>query len=127
MIPPVFQLLAADSTIASLLGDNPTRVFPFGEAPELQTYPYATWQTVSGTPENILDDTPPIDRISVQIDVWTRQDPAIQAGPQCFAIAEAIRDCLEPHAHMTFFGNTERASETRTYRHTLSFDFWTPR
>jgi hypothetical protein len=128
MIPPVFVLLSADSTIAGYLGNNPCRVYPFGEAPELVTFPYVTWQTINGVPENNLSETPPIDRIAVQLDVWTRQSPETQAALDCWAIAEAIRDVLEPHAHMTFFGNTERGGiDTRTYRHSLTFDFWQPR
>lgn len=110
--------LKTDSTVASLLGNSPLRVYPFGDAPAALTYPLATWQTIAGVPENVLVGTPPVDRCSVQFDVYTEH-----AG-ECWQISEAIRDVLEPLGHMTFFGNTERAPEVRKYRQTLTFDFW---
>lgn len=110
--------LKGDTTVASYLGTAPLRVYPFGDAPDALTYPLATWQTVTGTPENNLSETPPIDRIGVQIDVY-----AATAG-ECWEISAAIRDVLETIGHMTYFGNTERAPDVRKYRQTLSFDFW---
>lgn len=118
MIPPVFQLAAADVTVKGMLGTNPTRLYPFGQTPDAITYPYSTWQTITGLPENQLSGPPPCDRIGVQLDVWAKE------ADECFALSEALRDCLEPHAHMTFFGNTERDSPSRSYRQTLTFDFW---
>lgn len=119
---PLDQLLGAalkgDSQVSMYLGTAPLRVYPFGDAPDALTYPLATWQTVAGTPENNLSETPPVDRIAVQFDVYSKT-----AG-ECWAISEAIRDVLEPIGHMTYFGNTERAPDVRAYRQTLSFDFW---
>ena len=54
--------------------------------------------------------------------------------PQCevvmvadMAAAEAVRDKLELSAHMVGFGNMERMAETRAYRYSMDFQFWTPR
>lgn len=110
--------LKGDSTVAGYLGMAPLRVYPFGDAPAVLTYPLATWQTVTGSPENNLSETPPLDRYGVQFDVYA------ETAPECWAISEAMRDVLETLGHMTFFGNTERATDVRKYRQTLTFDFW---
>lgn len=121
MIPPIFPIIAADSAVTTYLGTNPTRLYPFGLTPNAVTLPYATWATINGEPQNNLSEAPPIDRITVQVDIWA------ESAGECFEIAEAIRDSLELSAHMTFFGNTERAPDSRSYRHSLTFDFWTAR
>lgn len=118
MIPPIAALLFADPVVTGYLGTDPMRLFPFGQTPDAYTKPYATWQTISGTPENTLSAPPPVDHISVQVDVWA------DSAQDCWEIATAIRDVLELSAHMTYFGNTERATDARSYRQTLTFDFW---
>ena len=121
MIPPIVPLLAADATVTALLGSAPIRVYPFGEAPELQTYPYATWTVFSGNPQNQLGDVPDMDVIGTQVDIWG------ETASSALDVAAAIRDAIEPHAHMVGFGSTTREAETGHYRVRLEFDFFTER
>lgn len=118
MMPPVYALLIADSTVTGLVS---ARIYPFGEAPQGVAYPYVTWQVITALPENCLSSVPPVDAYGVQIDVWA------STVASCLAVAEAVRDKLELSAHMTAFGGTERSSDTRAYRYRMDFQFWTNR
>lgn len=121
MIPPVFPLLQESPAASALLGQNPLRVFPFDEAPEGVEYPYVTYTVFSGDPQNTMDKTPLIDKLSTQIDVWgNNHNSTLDVGA-------AIRDALEPYAHMVGLGSMIRDPETKSYRLRLDFDFFTER
>lgn len=121
MMPPVFSLLSADTSLVALLGSSPFRCYPFGEAPQGVTYPYVTWQILTAIPENTLACVPSIDAITVQVDVWA------SSVASCLAVAQDVRDRLELSAYMVAFGDTNRMPDTRSYRYRMDFQFWTPR
>lgn len=121
MYPAIFATCAASSRVRALLGTSPTRLYPFGEAPQNVTKPYAVWQTISGSPENYLGDIPDIDTHSLQVDVYA---PTATAARD---VAEAIRDAVEPVAHITFWGGESRDPETNNYRVNFTVDWWTQR
>ena len=118
MLPPVFQVLKDSPAVMAFVGGQPPRIFRAGSAPQDVDRPYITWQLVTGVPENNLSDPPPVDRQSVQVDCWHQLDKQIDA------MATAVRDAVEPHAHMTSVLLHEREPETRLYRIAMQFDFW---
>ena len=118
MMPPVYSLLVADTSVTAYLGN---RIYPFGEAPQDGTYPYVTWQVITGVPVNTLACRPDIDAITVQVDVWSK------VLTDCVDAAEAVRNKLEVSAHLVGFGTTDRSTETRAYRYRMDFQFWTSR
>lgn len=121
MIPNVFPILNADTDVKDLLGDDPLRVFPWGEAPKDVALPYATYGVFNGNPQNMLDRVPQVDVLGTQIDIWA------ETASEVIECAEAIRDALEPHAHMTSIDNATRDEETKLFRSRLDFDFFTNR
>ncbi|MFL1404182.1 DUF3168 domain-containing protein [Marinobacter sp. M1N3S26] len=121
MFPPIFQICAGNAAVTNLLGTVPTRLFPFGEAPQGVTLPYAVWQTVSGGPENYLGQRPDMDLFMLQVDVYA--DTASDAR----STAQALRDALEGHAHITGWRGDGRDDETNHYRYSFDLDWWTPR
>lgn len=120
MLPPVFATLAADSGVLDLLGDPP-RVWRHGEAPQDTTRPYAAWHLVVGTPENTLSEAPGMDRCTVQIDCWSPTSAAV------VVLAEAVRNAVEPLAHMTGVVVDERERATKLYHLAMQFDWWLSR
>lgn len=114
MFPPIFQVCTAAAPVTALLGLNPTRLYPFGEATQGVIYPYAVWQTVTGLPENYIDRTPDMDSYTLQIDVYA------ETGTSVRAVAEALRDAIETSAHIVSWRGESRDPETKRYR--LSFD-----
>ncbi len=118
MFPPVFQTLKASADVKAVVGTNPPRIYRHGDAPQDVARPYITWQLVSGVPENNLSDTPPADRQTVQVDCWHQTDAGIEI------LAEAVRDAIEPTAHMTATLIDAREAETKLYRVSMQFDFW---
>lgn len=97
-----------------MLGNNPVRFWPFATAEENAQVPYGVWQIAAGSPENYLTNTPDADGYSIQVDVYA-------ASPsQARAVAVALRDAIEPHAHIVAWRGESRDTETRLYR--LSFD-----
>jgi hypothetical protein len=117
MIPPIFDLCLASPAVIALLGSNPLRLFSFGLAEDGVAKPYATWQTISGSPENYLGDLPDADSWVVQVDIW-----ALNAN-QTLDIARAMRDALEPDAYITGWGNQSFEPETMLYRYNFTVDF----
>ncbi|WP_460640109.1 DUF3168 domain-containing protein [Larkinella harenae] len=121
MIPKLFPVLLASPPVTALLGLNPLRVFPWGEAPQNVAYPYATYGVFNGVPENYMDQVPDLDRLGTQVDVWAKTSESCQQS------AVAIRNALEPIGHMTSISNMERDPQTKSYRLRLEFDFYTTR
>jgi hypothetical protein len=117
MIAPIFQICSSSPAVTALLGSNPVRLFPFGEAPQGVERPYANYQQVGGSPENYLGTLPDSDGYSVQIDVYGESVDSV------LAVSRAIRDACEPVAYITAWGNQSRDFETDLYRYNFTVDF----
>lgn len=121
MYPPVFSVVAADAGVQSALGTNPVRVYPFGEAPDGVGFPYAVWQIVSGGPENYISNAPDLDTYIVQIDVYGLTPTGVRAA------AEALRDAIEPVAHIVAWRGESRDVESGSFRYSFDVEFMTDR
>lgn len=121
MNPDLFPILNQSAAVRLLLGSNPLRVYPFGRAPEGVRRPYAVYSVYNANPENYLDKVPDIDNKGTQITIY---DTVAQKVEGCFA---AIRDALEPHAHMTNFSSVQQDADTNDYSCIMEFDFWDKR
>ena len=120
MLPPVYATLAADSGILDLLGDPP-RISRHGRAPQDSARPYVTWGLVVGVPENTLSEAPGIDRCTVQVDCWSLD------SSDAVELAQAVRDVIEPEAHMTAVIVDEREAGTKLYHIAMQFDWFLSR
>ncbi|HRN97683.1 MAG TPA: DUF3168 domain-containing protein [Candidatus Saccharibacteria bacterium] len=114
MIPSIFPLIAADQACKNTLGSSPVRFFQFGFADQNTAYPYAVWQQVGGEPENYLGNLPDTDTYTLQLDVYGKSSSSV------IAAATALRDAIEPRAHVVSWRGQTRESETKDYR--VSFD-----
>ena len=121
MFAPIFPVVAASAAVTAVLGTAPVRFWPFGEAPEGSVLPYSVWQTVTGTPENYLGDLPDLDSYTLQIDVYA------STGSSARAAAKALRDAVEPHAHIVAWRGESREAETKLYRYSFDVEWMTPR
>lgn len=121
MLPPVFQTLKASADVKAIVGTNPPRVYRHGNAPQDTTRPYIAWGLVFGDPQNNLSDLPPGDRMTVQVDCYHPTDSGIEA------MAQVVRDAIEPVAHMTGVNVDLREPETKLFRISMTFDFITSR
>lgn len=121
MIPDIFPIIKNNNSVTALIGSNPVRFFPFGEAPQNVAYPYVTYAVINGIPANSLDCVPDIDNLPTQVDVWAKTAESAES------VATAIRDAIEPTTSMTNIRNMGRDPDTKSYRITLEFDFWTYR
>jgi hypothetical protein len=122
--PPIYPAVASSPACVALLksGTGPIRFYQFGINEEQpQTYPYAVWQRVGGLPENYLGQTPDIDSFTVQVDVYAK------SADQARTVATALRDAIEPVAHVTGWFGESRDPDTKNYRFTFQTDWWTPR
>lgn len=121
MYPPIFEVCAADPAVTALLGTDPVRLFPFGEAPQDSDRPYAVWQVVTGAPENYVNQIPDIDSWTVQIDVYA---PSVAESRN---IAQVLRNAVEPEAHVVLWGGEYREPTTNFYRYSFDVDWFTNR
>jgi hypothetical protein len=124
MLPDVFALLDV-AAVQAFVG-APARIYRHGIAvAQSPVAPYITWSMVTGTPENHLDGTPPVDRMSIQVDCWSENTGAgsIQIGN----LARAVRDQVETAHHIETFDADLRDPETMRYRASLTFTWWAPR
>ena len=121
MYPPVFVLASASSTVKSLIGSNPVRLWPFGGAGNTPTKPYAVWQVVYGSPENYLAGLPDVDGYGVQIDCYGTTATSARN------VAAALRDAFEPAAYVTSYNGETVDEPTGLARVSFTVEFLTPR
>lgn len=114
MTPPIFDLCSVNPALISLLGSAPFRLFPAGDAPQAVERPYATWQTITGAPENYLATIPDLNSYTLQVDVYA--DTLAQARQ----VVTALFAVIEQHAHVVTLRGETREVDTRLYR--SSFD-----
>lgn len=122
MIPPVFLYASGSPDVVSLLGVNPTRLWPFSDGPHASNAasqsPYALWQLVYGAPENNLSSTPEADNPGVQVDCYGR------TASEARAVLLALRDAFEPHGHVTSYNGEFKEEATGLYRASFTVEFW---
>lgn len=121
MNPKLFEILNNNVQVKLNLGANPLRIYPWGRAPQDVRKPYAVYAVYSGTPENYLGNLPDIDNKGTQINIYAEDHLELEG---CFI---AIRNALEPHAHMTNFSSPDREPNTDLYTARMEFDFWDAR
>lgn len=117
MFPPFFARAAADRAAQVHFGRDPTRLYPAGEAPADVTTPYAVWRVISGAPQNTLGHTPDLDAWTVQAEVFAATASAARAA------ARALRDAVEPVAHIVAWRGESRDVDTRLYRYSFDVDW----
>ena len=118
MLPPIYPTLAAWPAVSAIVG---IRVYPHADAPQDVTAPYVTWFMAGGAPVNTLSEPPLVDQMTVQIDCWH----ATSAG--VVALASAVREAVEPHAHIIGYPINAKDTETQLYRLGLQLDWWMSR
>lgn len=118
MFPPVFETLTADSYTLALVG---SAIYRHDDAPNDRVPPYLAW-SASIAPENTLSETPGIDRVTVLVNCYSDDDGEL------LAIATAVRDAIEPFAHLVSMpiDNRDRP-DTKLYRMALQFDWFVHR
>ena len=122
MTPPIFKVCNESPEAQALLNSGGvTRLLPFGQADQNTAKPYAVWQIVSGAPENYLAGTPDIDSYTVQIDVYA------VSGASARAVAAALRDAIEPHAHIVSWRGESKDESTGNIRFSFDADWFVPR
>lgn len=111
----LFALVKASPECVALLGGSVLRFFEFGQAPQLENTPYATFQLITGTPYNVLTGPAPADHITVQIDVWA------DSSTECKAVANEIRKAVENNCHVTSWLGTSKEGDTFRSIFTVQF------
>lgn len=122
MNPPVFSIAVASPAVLAVLGSAPTRLWPFGQAPQNEARPYAVWQIVAGAPGNSLSCIPKEDLFTVQFDAYAK------AVSGARAVAEVLRDAYEASYNpVTSWNGEDWEQATGLWRVSFSVDFWTRR
>lgn len=118
----LFPIITADADCRRLLGTKPTRFYPFINAPQNGSKPYAVWQITNGEPYNQLNYQAAADSYAVQIDVYA------QSIDQSRAIAKAIRVALsqDPRNTITRWAMEDFETDTKLYRVSFDVDFIQP-
>ncbi|EOC5483499.1 DUF3168 domain-containing protein [Pseudomonas aeruginosa] len=116
MFPPIYEKCSSNAVVKIVLG-NPVRLYPFGQAPQITTVPYAVWQTVTGLPENFLGNVPDLDTFTIQIDIYA------DSASQVRDVARALRDAIEPLAYVTAWRGESIDPDTKRYRYSLDVDW----
>jgi hypothetical protein len=100
---------------------SPTRLYPFGEAPEGVAKPYAVWQLVTGSPDNYLAGRPDLDGYTLQVDVYA------STAATARAVTAAISTAIELKAYVVRWGGESKDTETKLYRSSFDIDWLVPR
>jgi hypothetical protein len=115
MLPPIYQTLKNNSAVFAIVGN---RIYLHGEAVQDTAKPYIVWQMIAGVPENTMSELPQIDSMAIQIDCYH------QSASGILTLAKAVRDAIEPYAHITNMPINERDNETKLYRIAIDIDWW---
>ena len=122
MGPEVFPIATASPSVLSVLGTGPTRLWPFGNAPQNETRPYAVFQTVYGNPDNKLACPPTEDLWGVQFDAYAK------TVSEARAVAEALRNAYEASGnYVVAYNGEDREPATMLWRVSFTVEFWTER
>lgn len=121
MFPPVFSVCAGSSAVKAALGTSPVRLYPFGQAPQDVALPYAVWQVVSGGPENLICEAPDLDIYLVQVDVYAATEAT------ALSAAKALRDAIEPVAHIISWRGESVDATTNHRRFSFDVEWHVPR
>lgn len=116
-LPPIYRAVSASDSVKALLGDD-VRFSLWGEAGYNEVLPYATWQVISGSPENYCTNTPDIDSYTLQVDIYAL------TGKEAEKIRDAICEAIEGLCHIVAWRTeTERSdNESRPVLRRISFD-----
>ncbi len=121
MLPPVFPVLKASTPVASIIGPSPIRAFRHGHVPQDTVAPYVVWSSINSIPSNNLSSLPSDDRVTIEVDCYSLDDTEI------VQLATAVRNAIEPYAHMTGVPVDMQEPDTRLYRMSLQFDWFLSR
>lgn len=122
MYPPVEEIASSSSQVTSVLGENPTRLWPFGHARQNETRPYAVWQVVYGNPDNSLSCVPSEDLFGVQIDCYAKTVTGARSVAN--ALTAAFEESFNP---ITSWNGEDWEQNTGLYRVSFTVEFWTER
>lgn len=112
-LPNPFAILSADPAVTDLIGSNPVRCFPHGQAPQGVAYPYVTYTAASIVPINSLDTGGALaDTNLVQVSLWCRPTPY----PGVTDLYRAVRQCLEADYDIESVRDMGIDNETGSYR-----------
>lgn len=114
---PIFVVCSNSPEVTALLGTNPVRLYPFGQAEQNEPKPYAVWQVIGGSPENYLAGRPDTDAFTLQVDIYA------DSGTTASAVGDAIRHAIELDAYTTNYNGDDRDKETGNYRHSFDIDW----
>lgn len=103
---------------------GPLRIYLFGKAPQNSPLPYVVWQMAYGSPENYLDKVPDVDSMGTQFDVYASPSQGAIVARQ---VAQAIRDAIEPHAHIVSWRGDSTDPQTNNCRFSFDADWWVNR
>jgi hypothetical protein len=114
---PIFAVCVASEEVTALIGLNPTRLYPFGHAPQNVAKPYVVWQMIGGNPENYIADRPDTDTFALQVDVYA------DSGSSATEVGDAVRFATELAAYTTNYNGDSRDEVTGNYRHSFDIDW----
>ena len=121
MFPPLFALASADASVTALLGTDPVRFWPFAEARQDESRPYAVWQVTYGAPDNLLGEVPRMDRHGVLVDAYATTATVARD------IAEALRNALETSCYVVSWNGEFKDVATGLFRYSFTVEFMTAR
>lgn len=121
MNPPIFTILNSSTAVRLLLGSNPLRIYPWGRAPSNVRKPYGVYAVYNANPENYLGQVPDIDNKGTQLNLYADTAESLENT------YTAVRNALEPYAHMTSFSTPDLDADTDLFSCIMEFDFWEDR
>lgn len=109
--PPLLATVSPDSAVRAIFGTSPVRIYPIGDAPAKgepdYAAPYATFQTIAGSPENYLSGRPDAGEFREQVDVMAPTLSAARAG------AKAIMEAVELVAQVVSYNGNRKDADTQ--------------
>lgn len=109
---PIYSILSNAAPVVSIVSNRIYR----NEAPQGTSDPYVVWEIQAGFAENGFKEVS-ADVFSVEVSVWAKTQAT------CDQLAIAVRNAIEPHAHLITYTNDSIDTPTKLKGFRMSFDW----
>lgn len=122
MLPNLFPTIRDSPAVTAIIGSNPVRFYPHGQATQTTVAPYITWRPISIVPQNNISTSACVDDSRCQLSCWS--DNTGTGIDDVETLYAALRAAVEPYFMVLDVRVGGRDTETQRYRIDVDVQVW---
>jgi hypothetical protein len=116
MLNSFFSIMSASTTVKSIFGSSPIRIYQGNKLGTEPDMPYAIFNIISAIPYNCLSDSSDMDVSSIQVDIYSNDQTTLESG------YNAIRNAIETKGYVTRYSTDDTELENGKYNITMEIE-----